>query len=941
MKRKLLALLLSAAMLLAICLPALCAAAESDVVSSLEENAESGTVSSLEENFDVNAAKNELLSKTSEADVNAYLETLSEAEREALLDVLSEEEIWDFAARLQIELDEVVVTPAKNYTAAGELKPPVYVGRSRMFRRVSALADTQENGLILDKQAVYNNTDNSVTIRLEAYTTGTVTTSEATVPTDIVLVLDESGSMKDPINQYTKVYALNTRETYYVKSGDSYIQVKWCNGGLFSTHADGWYSGGHFIIHWGSRYEPMTSATDTTNGHVQFYQASATDTSKQQALINAATQFVNDVHANATANNVDHRVSVIGFSGNNESTIKVGLANDIRNNYQTVVSAISGLKADGGTYIEDGMTNAKEAFEKAAITASGKRNRVVVVFTDGVPGSGTWDSDTIKYSANPAIQASYELKNTYGATVYTIGMLDDANPELEISDEKDDSSRTNKFLHYLSSNYPKAQSMNDGGTGSNQGYYLSASDTASLNAIFKKISESISAPSISLGSEAVIKDVLTEQFVMPANASDIKVFTADATSANGASWASPVLSNLQPTIQGNNTISVTGFDFNANFVSNNAKSDGSYGKKLIIEFTAPVREGFFGGNNVQTNGAASGVYVNGEANQPLEAFPIPEVNIPLNVPDFKAVDANIYLLGTAPAADKLCDLSVYENAEDWQKAYVNFGTPSITAGTVSNTADSSVTVSLTVAPKTDGSGANGTPAEAVTKNANANVFVFKPELTFKDSEIYLGETASYLAQNVVSEQWKHGQTLDTDVTMMGARPTLGRTYNPVEGAFAEETDVSVTTAINSTDVTSYTTLINTGDGATDHQFTVKVKTCTLTIAKSGAQAVDGGQTFLFHITGAGNNKAEQVNLKVVVSGNGSAVICGLPIGTYTVTEDEGWSWRYEAKTGPQQAVLKPNKDEDAVTLDFVNNRVAEYWLDGNAYAENTFSAVSQ
>ena len=232
MKRKLLALLLSAAMLLAICLPALCAAAESDVVSSLEENAESGTVSSLEENFDVNAAKNELLSKTSEADVNAYLETLSEAEREALLEALSEEEIRDFAARLQIELDEIVLTPAKNYTAVGELKPPVYVGRSRMFRSVSALADTQENGLILDKKATYDDSKKEVTIRLEAYTTGTVTTSEATVPTDIVLVLDESGSMEEKIHQYTKVYALNKDKTYYVKSGDSYIQVKWCRGYL-------------------------------------------------------------------------------------------------------------------------------------------------------------------------------------------------------------------------------------------------------------------------------------------------------------------------------------------------------------------------------------------------------------------------------------------------------------------------------------------------------------------------------------------------------------------------------------------------------------------------------------------------------------------------------------------------------------------------------------
>ena len=74
------------------------------------------------------------------------------------------------------------------------------------------------------------------------------------------------------------------------------------------------------------------------------------------------------------------------------------------------------------------------------------------------------------------------------------------------------------------------------------------------------------------------------------------------------------------------------------------------------------------------------------------------------------------------------------------------------------------------------------------------------------------------------------------------------------------------------------------------------------------------------------------------------MICGLPIGTYTVTEDQGWSWRYEAENGTQKAVLAPNTDTarlDAATLHFVNDRVAEYWLDGNAYAENAFGAVSQ
>lgn len=926
MKRKVWALLLSAAMLLAICLPALCAAAESGA----------GESSVVEETFDVAAAKSELLAKTSEADVNSYLSALSESERETLINELTEAEIRDLAARLQVNLEETIITPAKNYTDVGELKPPVTV-TSRMLRSLRLAEEEPENGLILDKNSTYNADSKSVTIRMEAYTTGTVTSSESAIPTDIVLVLDESGSMADKINQYTKVYSLNKNETYYVKSGDSYIQVQWCNGGLFSTHEDGWYSGGHFIIHWGSRYEPMTSETDTTSGHVQFYQASAANISKQQALIKAATQFVNDVYANATTNDVDHRVSVIGFSNNGAATTKVGLVNDIRNNYQTVLTAVSGLNANGGTYIEDGMANAKAAFDNAAATTATKRNRVVVVFTDGIPGSGSWGNSTISNSANPAIQTSYELKNTYGATVYTIGMLNDANPELEISDESNDSARTNKFLHYLSSNYPNAKSMSDGGTGSNQGYYLSASDTASLEAIFKKISESISTPSISLGSETVIRDILAEQFTMPANASDIKVYTADATSANGATWASPVLSNLQPTIEGN-TVSVSGFDFNANFVSDNAKPDGSFGKKLIIEFTAPVREGFFGGNNVATNGTDSGVYLDGEQ---IETFEVPQVNIPLNVPDFAAVDRNIYLLGNAPAAADLCDLSAYTSADAWKVAYVQFADPALGAETVSNTQDSTVTIAVTVSPKTNGNGANGTPAQSVEKTAVAQVNVFKPELTFQDSEIYLGEQANYLQQNVLATQWKHGKTLDTEVSMTGAAPTLGRTYNPVEGAFAEETDVTVSTAIGGVDVTAYTTFVNADDASTDHQFTVKVKTCTLTIQKSGAQAIDENQSFLFRITGAGNAKAEQVNLTVTVVGNGSAVVRGLPIGTYTVSEESGWSWRYTAEAGQQSAVLAANAQQEAAVLTFENTRTAEKWLDGSAYAENAFGAVSQ
>ena len=912
MKRKLLALLLSAAMLLAICLPALCAAAESDVVSSLEENAESGTVSSLEENAESGTAPDtselytQLLATESIAEVEAIISGMEESELEASLSALDQEQLNALQAHLDALAQAEYIPPQTVvFTEAGPFLPAVNVSSARRWLRTSSFSARQtDNALILNKTAEYDATSNSVKIRLEAYTTGTVTTTTTTVPVDIVLVLDQSGSMADNFDD---------------------------------------------------------------------------NDSRQSAMKKAVNNFIDAVAAKYSAD-ADHRMAIVTF-GSGATTLQ-GWTTVNPAGQSTLKGKINGLpnSPSGATRVDEGMKRAVTLMGSGYnyTGANTQRQKVVIVFTDGVPTTNTdFDTDV----ATNAIASAKNLKDG-GATVYTIGIFGNANPS-QLHDSSVDGNvgdkwqglkilfwgdvsqvsvpAANRFLNYVSSNFRdadeiglKRESWNivlaahesfeitKNFDRTDTGYYLTASDSTSLNTIFQTISNQIQTADIDLGSETVIKDVLAPQFVMPAAESAINLFTADA-KADGTFDTAQRANGVTAAISGD-TVSVTGFDFNENFVSETAKSDGSYGKKLIIEFTAPVREGFFGGNNVQTNGAASGVYVNGEANQPLEAFPIPEVNIPLNVPNFAAVDANIYLLGTAPKADKLCDLSVYDNAEAWQKAYVNFGTPSITAGTVSNTADSQVTVSLTVAPTKDGFGAKGKPATAVTKNANANanVFVFKPVLTFEDSEIYLGETANYLGQNKKSEQWMHGQTLDTDVTMMGARPTLGRTYNPVEGAFAEETDVSVTTAINGTDVTSYTTFINAEDSATDHQFTVKVKTCTLTIEKSGAQAVDGGQTFLFHIEGAGNNKAEQVNLNVVVSGNGSAVICGLPIGTYRVTEDEGWSWRYKAQTDPQQVVeLKPNKDEDAATLNFVNDRVAEYWLDGNAYAENAFSAVSQ
>ena len=102
----------------------------------------------------------------------------------------------------------------------------------------------------------------------------------------------------------------------------------------------------------------------------------------------------------------------------------------------------------------------------------------------------------------------------------------------------------------------------------------------------------------------------------------------------------------------------------------------------------------------------------------------------------------------------------------------------------------------------------------------------------------------------------------------------------------------------------------------------------LTITKQGWEGIDEWQSFIFDVTGPNG-----YSKRVVVNGNGSVIIKGLKIGTYTVTEVTNWSWRYAADSSSQSIELKPAVT-NAVT--FVNTRSNHKWLGGDAYCKNIF-----
>lgn len=108
---------------------------------------------------------------------------------------------------------------------------------------------------------------------------------------------------------------------------------------------------------------------------------------------------------------------------------------------------------------------------------------------------------------------------------------------------------------------------------------------------------------------------------------------------------------------------------------------------------------------------------------------------------------------------------------------------------------------------------------------------------------------------------------------------------------------------------------------------------TLTIQKSGWEAIDENQTFLFHIQGI-EAKTEEINLTVTVHGNGKTTITDLPVGKYRVTEMTGWSWRYAPAGNAQEITLAVG----GTTLPFANQRAKNKWLDGDSFHVNLFGA---
>lgn len=422
------------------------------------------------------------------------------------------------------------------------------------------------SGMIFTKKLVSDvpDKDGNYTIQMTAQATGKEVETTKPVPMDIVLVLDQSGSMADDFN------------------GNS-----------------------------------------TNNNEAR----------RQYAMKAAVNSFIGEV-ADKYSTDADHHMAIVIFSDDAETLVgwtavdKDGGASELTDK----ISALSNTPS-GATNVEAGMTETQSLMSNAPTGQS--RQKTVIVFTDGVPTTGTRFNVDV---ANKALEIAQNMKND-GVSIYTIGVFSGADIKqlygkgcngnvgdkwgevgfLWFGDVADvDRPAGNRFLNYLSSNFKNANKIGlrdaswdiglvhyDGWkitqnfTRTSSDYYKTAVDASDLNGIFKTISSMVPAPgNPALDEKTVITDTLSDYFTFAGTEDDVEVYAIDA---NGNKKESEDAAKATATPNGK-TVRVTNYDFSAHY-----KGIGDAEETLVIKIKVKPDTSY-------TNWGESGMYETNKGN---------------------------------------------------------------------------------------------------------------------------------------------------------------------------------------------------------------------------------------------------------------------------------------------------------------------------------------
>lgn len=292
------------------------------------------------------------------------------------------------------------------------------VGRIWTDKTVEATEENKESDFLTTLSAMSSTSNSTVTV---------------TTPLDIVMVLDASGSMDDPMG-----------------------------GGDRTKRIDALKNAANSFI------DTIAKQNESIEG---------VDRQHRVAIVKFAGEKSNNIGNNMYRDG--------GYSYNYTQVMKEltycsgSNADDLKKN------TINKIQPAGATGADYGL----ELAEKITTTYGRKdAKKIIVFFTDGTPTKqNKFDAGV----ANAAVTAAKNMKDGK-ATVYTIGIFDGANPKASVQDSK--TSQENKFMQAVSSNYPNATAWDaHGARAENSDYYKSATDAEELKKVFDDISQAITS----------------------------------------------------------------------------------------------------------------------------------------------------------------------------------------------------------------------------------------------------------------------------------------------------------------------------------------------------------------------------------------------------------------------------------------------------------------
>ncbi len=580
----------------------------------------------------------------------------------------------------------------------------------------------QNNGIHVTK-SLQNNQDGTLQIELESWITGN--SRRESIPLDVVLVLDTSGSMRlDYPGAANRMEALKQAAASFVNAIEEQNQ----------NAADG---------------------RQSRIGLVQYCDASGSGIRNHLTTVDEGGK-----------NALCSAIQAMSYGGRTRTDEGLRYAEELMNG-----EADSGrsraviLFTDGYPSNEEYDGFVMDTANRTLATARSMKEQGIELFTISIEPEASVNAGgalpTYVSNGQPNYTAAYYDMdaNTSDANMFALG---------------------NRFMHLVSSNNPHAQNMDvpnawdgsDAGQTTVQGrgsYYYKASTASELTEVFRQMAQDVGTADCGLGASAQVRDFIRSPFYRDSDRS-VRVFTSDYLGGDAWGDRQDVTGSVQTEVSAE-AVKVSGFDYAANYVSepvHPGSTTGFRGRKLIVSFTIRPQT-IFGGNHLPTNGSSSGVYANADTQTAEILYPVPAADLKLRG-RIEMKDQNVYV------PDKVNLESLMNIPEGWKpdgtkNAYVSlhYELKIRDSGQKVAVMDVPAGKSLSDCAWSWESGAAETAScgeyvltcrvepleaghyEAVSLEVSGTVHVFHPELTFTDSTVYLGDPADAAAGDTTGE----------------------------------------------------------------------------------------------------------------------------------------------------------------------------------------------